>query len=54
MKVRLPTLTIYLAAGGAYVVIGVFEPDFLLSWPVAAGYFLVTTWLLPAAIRRLR
>ena len=47
-------LFVYLAAAAVYVVIGVFLPEFLLSWPVGAGYLLMTVWLLPAAVRRLR
>jgi hypothetical protein len=57
---RLPTrsevgpLLLYLAAGGLYVLIGVWQTDFLLSWYVAAGYLAVVVWLVPLLVRRLR
>ena len=44
----------YLAACGLYVAIGATTPTFMLSWPVAAAYFLGTLWLLPLAVRRVR
>jgi hypothetical protein len=43
----------YLAAGVAYVAIGVTFPAFLFSWVVAAVYLLVAIWLLPAGLRRI-
>jgi hypothetical protein len=48
------TLAIYLAAAVVYVAIGLYNTDFLLSWPVAAVYLLLAVWLIPAGIRRLR
>jgi hypothetical protein len=47
------TLVIWGSAAVVYIVVGVFVTDFLLSVFVAMGYLLVTTWLIPAAIRRL-
>jgi len=44
----------YLAACALYVTIGALSPSFMLSWPVAAVYFLTTLWLLPLAVRRAR
>jgi hypothetical protein len=51
---RSATLLTYLGAAVVYVTVGVFVTDFLLSVFVAAAYLLVTTWLVPAAVRRLR
>lgn len=45
---------LYLAAGAVYVVVGIFLPDFLLSWVVGAGYLLLAVWIVPALVRRLR
>jgi hypothetical protein len=47
-------LALYLAAGFAYVAIGVTFPEFLFSWVVAAGYLLVCVVVLPALVQRLR
>ncbi len=46
-------LTLYFAAGVAYVAIGVTVPEFLFSWVVAAGYVLLCVVLVPALVRRL-
>ena len=48
------TLLVYLGAAFLYIVVGVFYVDFMLSVVVAAAYLLVTVWLVPEAIRRLR
>ena len=48
------TLLIYLGAAAIYILVGVFYVDFMLSVFVAAGYLLLATWLIPAAIRRVR
>lgn len=50
----LPTLAIYLAAGALYILIGILETDFLLSWYVGAAYLLLVVWVVPAAVRRFR
>ena len=47
-------LVLYLAAGVAYVAIGVAFPEFLFAWIVAVGFLLVTVVLLPALVRRVR
>ena len=47
-------VTLYLAAGVAYVAIGLAFPEFLFSWVVATGYLLVCTVVLPALLRLLR
>ena len=49
-----PGLVLYLAAGVLYILIGVLEPDFLLSWYVGIGYLLLVVWLVPALVRRFR
>jgi hypothetical protein len=48
------TLLVYLGAAVLYILVGVLYVDFMLSVFVAVGYLLVTVWLVPAAIRRLR
>jgi hypothetical protein len=47
-------LALYLAAGAAYVAIGVAFPEFLFSWFVALGYVLLCVVALPALVRLLR
>jgi hypothetical protein len=47
-------LALYVAAGVAYVAIGVAAVEFLFTWIVAAGYLLVTVVLLPFAVGRIR
>ena len=54
MRPNRTTLAVYLVAAAVYIGIGLSNTNFLLSWPVAAVYLLVTAWLVPAAIRRLR
>lgn len=49
---RLVELGLYALAAVVYVAIGVAVPEFLLSWPVAAGYLLLMVWVLPALVRR--
>lgn len=48
------TVALYLAAAAVWVAIGVFVPDFMLSWPVTVVYLLVAVWLLPLLVRRVR
>jgi hypothetical protein len=48
----LATLGIYTASAAAYVGIGLWTIDFVLSVWVALAYLLVTAWLVPAAVRR--
>jgi hypothetical protein len=52
-KPQLRELAIYVAAAAVYIGIGLYNVDFLLSWPVAAAYLFLAVWLVPAAIRRL-
>ena len=54
MRPAATTLAVYLVAAAVYIAIGLYDTNFLLSWPVAAVYLLVATWLIPAAIKRLR
>ena len=44
----------YVVAAAVYIAIGVAWIDFLFSFWVALAYLLVTVWLLPLALRRLR
>ena len=48
------TLVTYAGAAVVYVIIGVFEIDFMLSVVVAIAYLLVVVWLLPALVPRRR
>ena len=48
------TAALYLAAGVAYIALGVLVPQALVSWPEGAAFLLVAVWLLPALVRRLR
>lgn len=50
----LPVLAGYCLASAVYIAIGVAWVDFLLSFWVGVAYLLVTAWLLPAAIARIR
>lgn len=45
---------LYLAAGVAYVSIGVAFPEFLFAWVVGVGFLLVFVVVLPALLSRLR
>jgi putative Ca2+/H+ antiporter (TMEM165/GDT1 family) len=47
-------LALYLAAGAAYVAVGVAVPELLFSWAEGAAFLLVAVWLLPALVGRLR
>ncbi len=47
-------LALYVGAGVVYVAIGVAFPEFLFSWPVAAGYLVTCVVLLPALVRFVR
>jgi hypothetical protein len=44
----------YCVASAIYIAIGVAEFDFMLSFWVAAAYLLLTAWLIPTLVRRLR
>jgi hypothetical protein len=48
MTTGLRTLALYLAAGAAYITLGIFFPRVLLSWVEGAGFLLLAVWLLPA------
>jgi hypothetical protein len=47
-------LALYLAAGAAYITIGVFVTEILRSWIVGFGFLLICVWGLPSLARRLR
>jgi hypothetical protein len=47
-------LVLYLAAGAAYVALGVAFPEFLFAWVVSVSFLLVFVVVLPALVRRLR
>ncbi len=44
----------YCLAAAIYIAIGVAYNDFLLSVIVGMAYLVLTAWLVPAAVRRLR
>lgn len=45
-------LGLYVLAGVIYVTVGVLFPVFLVSWPVAIGYLLLSVWAVPSLLRR--
>jgi hypothetical protein len=47
-------LALYLAAGAAYVAVGVAVPELLFSWVEGAAFLLVAVWVLPALLERFR
>ena len=44
----------YCLAAAVYIAIGVAVTDFLYSFWVGVAYVLVTCWLIPSLVRRLR
>jgi hypothetical protein len=47
-------LALYVAAGGAYVAVGVAVPELLFSWVEGAVFLLLAVWVLPALLERRR
>ena len=47
-------LALYVAAGIAYIAIGVAVPEFMFTWVVATGYLVLCVVLLPALVRVVR
>jgi hypothetical protein len=47
-------LALYLAAGVAYVALGVAVPELLFSWVEGAVFLLLAVWVLPALLERRR
>jgi hypothetical protein len=47
-------LALYLAAGAAYIALGVAVPELLFSWVEGAAFLLIAVWVLPALLGRLR
>jgi len=47
-------LGLYVAAAAAYITLGVFVPQVLISWPVGVAFLLLAVWVMPAFVRRLR
>jgi hypothetical protein len=45
---------LYVAAGAAYVALGVAFPELLFAWVVSAALLLVFVVVLPVFVRRLR
>lgn len=44
----------YLVAFVVYLAIGISVPEFMLSWPVAVCYLLITVFVVPALLRIFR
>jgi hypothetical protein len=44
---------LYALAAAAYVTVGVFVPELLITWPVGAAFLLLVVCGLPALVRRL-
>jgi hypothetical protein len=47
-------LALYLAAGVAYVALGLAVPELLFSWVEGAVFLLLAVWVLPALLERRR
>jgi putative Ca2+/H+ antiporter (TMEM165/GDT1 family) len=47
-------LALYVAAGLAYIALGLVVPELLFSWLEGAAFLLIAVWLLPALVNRLR
>lgn len=54
MRPALRELLPYLVAFVVYLAIGITVPEFMLSWPIAVGYLLITAFAVPALLRRFR
>lgn len=52
-KRQLAVFAGYVLAAAAYVTVGVFYTDFLLSVFVGMAYLLLVAWLVPAGVRRI-
>lgn len=48
------TLALNVGVAAAYVTLGVFVPQVLISWPVGVAFFLLGVCGVPALVRRLR
>jgi hypothetical protein len=48
------TVALHGGVAAAYVTLGVFVPQVLISWPVGAAFYLLGVCALPALVRRLR
>ncbi|MDQ3992818.1 MAG: hypothetical protein M3229_04080 [Actinomycetota bacterium] len=47
-------LALYLAAGAAYIAVGVAVPELLLSWFEGAAFLLLAVWIVPGLLARAR
>jgi hypothetical protein len=45
-------LALYVAAGLAYIALGVVLPDLLWSWVEGAAFLLLAVWIVPSLVRR--
>ena len=54
LRRHLRSLLPYLIAASTYIVLGVWEPRFLLSWAEGVAFVFIAVWGLPALARRLR
>jgi hypothetical protein len=48
------TLPLHIGVAAAYITLGVFVPQVLISWPVGAAFYFLSVWALPTLVRRLR
>lgn len=53
-RIGLPGWGPYVAAGAAYVTLGVLNTRLLLSWVEGIGFLLLCVWVIPALLRRRR
>jgi len=47
-------LGLYVAASVVYVALGLVETNLLLSWFEGAAFLLLSVWIVPVLVRRLR
>jgi hypothetical protein len=47
-------LALYVAAGVAYVALGIAVPELLFSWVEGAAFLLIAVLVLPALVERIR
>jgi hypothetical protein len=47
-------VALYVAAGAAYILLGVFVVEVLFSWFEGAAFLLLSVWILPTIARHMR
>ena len=47
-------LALYAVAALIYISLGLWHPEFILSWIEGAAFLLLAVWLIPRVVRRFR